>query len=160
MVRRLCFQVVTHQWFDPAMLGLIILNMVLICMAYRFASRPVSVCPWRPALGALPLVPCPWCPALSLSLFAPLPSSPALTCPALPCPERIAVPSLPCSPALSALPKACCWFAPTYNPALSVAVLPLPCLTSPALCALPCPALNQLLPLTCSPALSALLFTS
>lgn len=46
------------------MLGLIILNMVLICMAYRFASLPcfnlpLPPCPWCLALGALLLLPCP-----------------------------------------------------------------------------------------------------
>ena len=49
LVCRVCFQVVTHQWFDPAILGLIILNMILICMGYRYTSLPLGplcVLPW------------------------------------------------------------------------------------------------------------------
>ena len=30
-----CFDVVSHRWFDPAILCMIILNMSAICMTYR-----------------------------------------------------------------------------------------------------------------------------
>jgi len=34
-----CFDVVTHRWFDPAILCMIILNMVAICATYRYDAR-------------------------------------------------------------------------------------------------------------------------
>ncbi|KAL0023530.1 hypothetical protein WJX79_008642 [Trebouxia sp. C0005] len=34
-IRSVCFDVVTHRWFDPAILCMIILNMVAICTTYR-----------------------------------------------------------------------------------------------------------------------------
>ncbi len=33
------FDVVTHRWFDPAILCVIILNMVAICATYRYDAR-------------------------------------------------------------------------------------------------------------------------
>ncbi|DBA98838.1 TPA: mitochondrial thiamine pyrophosphate transporter [Trebouxia sp. C0004] len=34
-IRSMCFDTVTHRWFDPAILSVIILNMVAICATYR-----------------------------------------------------------------------------------------------------------------------------
>lgn len=88
MVCRLCFQVVTHQWFDPAILALIILNMILICMAYRSVILPLLPCPHRPALTISPLPPCPSCPAVINLPSQPYPHRPALTTLSLlPCPR-------------------------------------------------------------------------
>ena len=136
---RLCFQVVTHQWFDPAILGLIILNMVLICMAYRFASLPcVCVLPLMPCLCALPLAPSPWRPALSLLLFRPY--SAVLSCPVgcQPLPCSLARPCLPCPEPVATLTSHSvlpCQAHPELVPAL-----PGPC--SPAL---DCPVVDSYL---------------
>ena len=35
-----CFDIVYHRWFDPAILCMIILNMVVICMTYRCSPPP------------------------------------------------------------------------------------------------------------------------